>query len=85
MNRITQKFQNLHTSKRKLFLPYITAGFPRKDQTVDLLLALDQAGSDIIELGVPFSDPVADGPLIQESSFIALNCGLNLYFSFIQL
>lgn len=71
-NRITTLFQNLNGLPRRLFVPYLTAGFPRRKDTIDLLLALERGGSDLIELGVPFSDPVADGPVIQQSSYIAL-------------
>lgn len=52
------------------FLGFITGGHPHPDETVDIMLALERGGVDIIELGVPFTDPVADGPVIQESSFV---------------
>lgn len=50
---------------------FVTAGYPRKEDTVDILLSLERGGSDIIELGVPFSDPIADGPVIQESNTVS--------------
>ncbi|KAH6576488.1 hypothetical protein BASA50_006773 [Batrachochytrium salamandrivorans] len=64
--------------KRPAFVAYTTAGFPEKEDTVDILLGLEAGGADIIELGVPFSDPIADGPTIQNSSFTALQNGVDL-------
>ena len=61
-----------------VFVAYVTAGYPQKAVTVDVLLKLQSGGADIIELGVPFSDPIADGPAIQESSFVALGNGVEL-------
>jgi tryptophan synthase alpha chain len=72
MTRIDKKFQQLATTNRKAFIPYLTAGDPDLKTTVDLILALDRAGADIIELGVPFSDPIADGPVIQRATERAL-------------
>ena len=59
------------------FVTFVTAGFPSKEDTVDILLGLQAGGADIIELGVPFSDPQADGPVIQESDKIALEQGVD--------
>ncbi len=70
--RITQKFEQLKAEGRKAFIPYITAGDPDLAMTESLLLALARAGADVIELGVPFSDPMADGPVIQRASERAL-------------
>lgn len=70
--RITQKFEQLKAEGRKAFIPYITAGDPDLATTESLLLALARAGADVIELGVPFSDPMADGPVIQRASERAL-------------
>ncbi len=75
MNRIEQKFQSLKTQKRKAFIAFITAGDPDLKTTAKLVLGLEGAGVDIIELGIPFSDPLADGPTIQASYFRALNKG----------
>ena len=75
MNRIAKKFQFLKIQKRKAFIAFITAGDPDLKTTGDLVAALEGAGVDIIELGVPFSDPLADGPTIQASYFRALNKG----------
>lgn len=62
----------------KLLSIFVTAGYPRLDSTSELVLTLEQAGADFIEIGVPFSDPIADGPTIQRSSQIALANGVNL-------
>jgi tryptophan synthase alpha chain len=75
MNRIEQKFKFLKTQKQKAFIAFITAGDPDLKTTEKLVLGLGQAGVDIIELGIPFSDPLADGPTIQASYFRALNKG----------
>jgi tryptophan synthase alpha chain len=72
MSRITKKFESLKQEDRKAFIPYITAGDPDLATTEALILALDEASADIIELGVPFSDPMADGPVIQRASERAL-------------
>ena len=72
MTRIDKKFQELRDSGRKAFIPFITAGDPDLKTTADLILSLDRAGADIIELGVPFSDPIADGPVIQRATERAL-------------
>ena len=63
---------------RKAFIPYVTAGDPTMEITRDLVLALDKAGADIVELGVPFSDPIADGPVIQRGTERALAKGASL-------
>src|SRR5262252_7502945 len=72
MTRITAKFERLRREGRKAFIPYITAGDPDLEMTERLLLALADAGADVIELGVPFSDPMAAGPVIQRASERAL-------------
>jgi tryptophan synthase alpha chain len=79
MTRIEKRFSILQREGRKGFIPYITAGDPSLDITRDLILALDKAGSDVIELGVPFSDPIADGPVIQRATERALKNGVNLH------
>jgi tryptophan synthase alpha chain len=72
MSRIAATFQRLAREGRKALIPYVTAGDPGPEQTVPLMHAMVAAGSDIVELGVPFSDPMADGPVIQRSSERAL-------------
>ena len=72
MSRITQCIQQLQSQGRKALIPYITAGDPAPQLTVQLAHALVKAGANIIELGVPFSDPMADGPVIQRASERAL-------------
>src|SRR5829696_8351313 len=72
MGRIEAKFHELKRLGRKAFIPYITAGDPDLQTTARLILALEKNGADIIELGVPFSDPMADGPVIQRASERAL-------------
>ncbi len=72
MSRLTAKFAELKTSGRKALIPFVTAGDPYPEFTVPLLHELVAAGADVIELGVPFSDPMADGPVIQRASERAL-------------
>ncbi|KZV84250.1 bifunctional tryptophan synthase TRP1 [Exidia glandulosa HHB12029] len=69
---LKQVFADKKAKGQPVFIPFVTAGFPTPNDTVDLLLAMQAGGADIIELGVPFSDPIADGPAIQESNTIAL-------------
>lgn len=78
MNRIDQKFIQLRKEKRKAFIPFLTAGDPNLKATIDLVLAFEKSGADIVEIGVPFSDPLADGPTIQASSFRSLQKGTTL-------
>ncbi len=72
MSRIAAKFESLRAQGRKALIPYVTAGDPNPDVTVPIMHAMVEAGADIIELGVPFSDPMADGPVIQRASERAL-------------
>jgi tryptophan synthase alpha chain len=72
MSRISAVFEQLHAAGRTALVPFITAGDPGVDVTVPLMHAMVEAGADIIELGVPFSDPMADGPVIQRASERAL-------------
>src|SRR5262245_59823914 len=78
MNRIDKKFKELKKKKKKAFITYITAGDPNLKVTEQLVLAFEKAGVDMIELGVPFSDPLADGPTIQASAERALKNHVNL-------
>lgn len=74
-SRIARTFAERSRQGRGVLVPYITAGFPEAETTVALMRAIADAGADVIELGVPFSDPLADGPTIQASSFRALENG----------
>jgi tryptophan synthase alpha chain len=78
MSRIQARFESLMRMKRKALIPYITAGDPHPSLSVPLMHALVEAGADILELGVPFSDPMADGPVIQRSGERALKHGVGL-------
>lgn len=78
MSRIAARFAALAKANRKALIPYITAGDPDPSLTVSLMHALTESGADILELGVPFSDPMADGPVIQRSSERALAKGVSL-------
>jgi tryptophan synthase alpha chain len=78
MSRIEGCFESLSRDRRKGLIPYITAGDPHPSLTVPLMRALVEAGADIVELGVPFSDPMADGPVIQRAGDRALKHGVGL-------
>ena len=77
-NRIGATFARLQSQGRKALIPYVTAGFPFADCTPALMQAMVSAGADVIELGVPFSDPMADGPVIQKAAERALAQGISL-------
>ncbi len=79
MSRIETVFENLAQTGRKALIPFITAGDPNPDFTVPMLHAMVAAGADILELGVPFSDPMADGPVIQRASERALAYRVSLH------
>ena len=78
MSRISKTFESLKAQGRKALIPFVTAGDPSPAITVPLMHALVEAGVDVIELGVPFSDPMADGPVIQRASERALKLGVGL-------
>ena len=78
MSRIKSTFERLQGTDRKALIPFITAGDPEPGLTVPLMMSLVAGGADIIELGVPFSDPMADGPTIQRASERALAYGISL-------
>lgn len=75
MTRITEKFKELAKLQKKGLVVYITGGCPDMDTTVEAVLAAEKAGADIIEIGIPFSDPMADGPVIQHAAVKALSAG----------
>lgn len=76
MNRIEATFAQLQSEHRRALIPYVTAGFPYADITPELMHGMVEAGADVIELGVPFSDPMADGPVIQKAGEAALAFGI---------
>ena len=78
MSRITTTFARLKAANRKALIPYVTAGFPYADVTPELMHAMVAGGADVIELGVPFSDPSADGPVIQKAGERALALGIGM-------
>jgi tryptophan synthase alpha chain len=78
MSRISHTFADLQRQGRKALIPYVTAGFPFADITPDLMHGMVAAGADVIELGVPFSDPMADGPVIQKAGEKALTLGVGM-------
>lgn len=78
MNRIEARMQQLQQAGEKAFITYMTAGLPNLEGTKELLKAKERAGCDVVELGIPFSDPVADGPVIQNASYKAICNGINL-------
>jgi len=78
MNRIEKVFRELKRKNRKAFIPYIMAGDPSLERTRDTVLMLEKCGADIVEIGVPFTDPLADGPTIQRAAERALSAGVTL-------
>lgn len=78
LKRIEDKFKRLRAEGKKAFIPYIMAGDPNLEKTLEQVLLLEECGADIIELGVPFTDPLADGPTIQRAAERALKVGVTL-------
>jgi tryptophan synthase alpha chain len=78
LNRIEATFKSLKSENKKAFIPYIMAGDPDLEKTMEHVMLLTECGADIIELGVPFSDPLADGPTIQRAAERALKAGVTL-------
>ena len=78
MNRIEKRLEELKQENKKAFITYTTAGLPDLQTTAKLIFAQEEAGADILEIGVPFSDPVADGPVIQNASYQAIQKGTTL-------
>ena len=82
MNTINKLFKE---KKDKILSIYFTAGYPTLNDTIEIIKTLDNCGVDLIEIGMPFSDPIADGPVIQDSSNVAIDNGMNLNLLFKQL
>ena len=82
MNRIDTRFELLKQNKRMLLAPFVTVGYPNIAISRDLALGYVEAGADMLEVGVPFSDPIADGPTVQAASQIALDGGTRLIDAF---
>jgi len=78
VSRIAERFSELRAQNRCALIPFVTAGDPNGEVTVPIMHALVEAGANVVELGVPFSDPMADGPVIQRASERALSAGMNL-------
>ncbi|KAK1772831.1 tryptophan synthase [Phialemonium atrogriseum] len=78
MEGIKQTFQRCKEQGRAALVTYVTAGFPTAEETPSILIAMEKGGADIIELGVPFTDPIADGPTIQTANTVALNNGVTM-------
>ncbi|VVM06674.1 tryptophan synthase alpha chain [Methylacidimicrobium cyclopophantes] len=76
--RISEKFRSLSLEGKRAFIPYITAGDPALSATCDLVFSLERAGADLVELGIPFSDPLADGEVNQAASYRALRAGASV-------
>ena len=83
MNRIEEKMNQLKAQGKKAFITYTTAGLPDMDTTEKIMFAQEEAGIDVMELGVPFSDPIADGPVIQNASYEAILNGATLEKTFV--
>lgn len=82
LNKIELRFNKLKEENKKAFITYITAGLPSMEKTIELVKAQEAGGVDVIELGIPFSDPIADGPVIQAASFEAIQNGATLKKAF---
>ncbi len=78
MGKIEEKFKNLKKKGEKALIVYLTAGFPNFEKSIEIMEKMENCGVDFLEIGVPFSDPVADGPVIQFSSYKSLENGMNL-------
>ena len=85
MNRIEEKMNLLKEKNEKAFITYMTAGLPDLERTKELVKAQKEAGVDVIEIGIPFSDPVADGPVVQNASYKSICLGTNLKKIFVMM
>ena len=77
-NRIDAKILSTRSDNRPTLVPYLTVGYPNIQESADIALKVLESGADMLELGIPFSDPIADGPTIQKTSFKALENGVSL-------
>lgn len=86
-SRVTKKFISLRNEGKKALITYVTCGDPDLETTIDLVSSMEKAGADIVELGIPYSDPLADGPTIQKAAQRALQAGTNIdnIFSAVEL
>ena len=75
---VSEKFQQCRAEGRSAFITFITAGYKQRGDTVPLMMSLQEGGADIIELGIPFSDPQADGPTIQKAHQVGVDQGISL-------
>ncbi len=82
VNRIDAVFKQLRDDKRSALMPYLMAGYPDIETSLKLLISVSKAGADLIEFGIPYSDPLADGPTIQAASEVALTTGINTDIAF---
>jgi tryptophan synthase alpha chain len=82
MNRIQQLFER---KKENILSIFITAGFPHLESLPEILVALEESGVDVVEIGMPFSDPTADGPVIQQSNNVAIGNGMTIHLLLEQL
>ena len=78
MHILEEKIRAAKAGGRLALIPFVTAGFPSRERFWSVIRELDEAGADVIEIGVPFSDPVADGPVVEAASIRALECGVTL-------
>ena len=78
MGKIEEKFKDLKEKGEKALIIYLTAGFPDFEKSIEIMEGMEKLGVDFLEIGVPFSDPIADGPIIQFSSYKALQNGINM-------
>ncbi len=85
MSRVSNTFQKVRERDEKLLSVFVTAGYPHLESAPELVWQLEESGADLIEIGIPFSDPTADGPTIQHSSKIALENGMNLNLALKQI
>ena len=76
-SRISQSFEQLERDSKKALIPFVMPGIPPGSDTLDLVLSLEDLGCNIVEIGIPFSDPIADGPVIQRASSLALKQGFH--------